>query len=275
MITIVEEGLNPPRVKNLDISINSYLDKFPGGIIGTLEAYDEDVFDQLMFQVVSPNRHLFDIDKHEGRIIAFPDLDQGHYVINISVYDGHHLVYGAANVEVSTVTESMLESSVTLQLQSVTPEAFLANHKKDFQRAIKRIMNVRNKDVQILNVQPSSMSLAPPEYSRSKRSADGDLDVLFAVRKSPNSFYRRRKVQRKVSNSVQTIQSALNIRVLKIMDDICPQESCNDGQCISFVKFDDSLTPLDVGGQSYVAGRHYYVYRCICQNGMEGERVEI
>ncbi|KAK3099997.1 hypothetical protein FSP39_013258 [Pinctada imbricata] len=272
LITIVEKGLNPPVVKNLDISLNAYLDRFPGGIIGTLEAKDEDTYDDLIYKVISPNRHLFDVDKRLGKIIAFPDLDPGNYVINISVYDGHFLVYGAVNVEVNSISKSMLDSAITVQLQDVSPEQFFSNHKRNFQKAVKRIMNVRNRDVEILNVQPSDWSLTPPEVtSRRRRSTSNDLDVLFAVRKSGSSFYRQRKVQRKVQSNIDVLQSTLNVRVLRIMDDICPQESCKNGQCVSFIQFDNSLTPLDVAGSSYVTGRHYYVYKCICSNGMEGD----
>lgn len=270
-INIIEEGMSPPEVKNLDITISSYDDRFPGGVIGTVDASDKDLFDTLSYQVVSPNRHLFDVGINDGRIIAYPGLDSGTYLVNVSVSDKKNIAYGIIRIDVVLISMAMLESSVTMQIQNLSPERFLVDHQRNFQKAVKRALNVRANDVQIINVQASS-NLGSVPQTRVKRSADQkNLDVLFAVKKSANGgFFRRKKLERKLRQNMNNIQSEMNARVIKVFGDICPQESCRDGQCIGVINFNKSLASIKVEGKSFVTAKHTYSYKCLCSNGIEG-----
>ncbi|XP_056011143.1 protocadherin Fat 1-like isoform X5 [Ostrea edulis] len=269
-INIIEEGMSPPEVKNLDITISSYDDRFPGGVIGTVDASDKDLFDTLSYQVVSPNRHLFDVGINDGRIIAYPGLDSGTYLVNVSVSDKKNIAYGIIRIDVVLISMAMLESSVTMQIQNLSPERFLVDHQRNFQKAVKRALNVRANDVQIINVQASS-NLGSAPQTRVKRSVDQkNLDVLFAVKKSANGgFFRRKKLERKLRQNMNNIQSEMNARVIKVFGDICPQESCRDGQCIGVINFNKSLASIKVEGKSFVTAKHTYSYKCLCSNGIE------
>ena len=70
------------------------MDAFPGGVIGQMEARDRDPYDTLSFNIVSPNRHLFDVHRDDGRLIALTGLDEGEYVVNISVTDQKFTRFG-------------------------------------------------------------------------------------------------------------------------------------------------------------------------------------
>ncbi|XP_061184166.1 protocadherin Fat 1-like isoform X2 [Saccostrea echinata] len=269
-INIIEEGMNPPEVKNLEISISSYDDSFPGGVIGKVDASDKDIFDTLSYQVVSANRHLFDVGMDDGRIIAYPGLDSGSYIVNVSVSDKRNIAYGTVRVDVLMISFSMLESSVTMQIQDLSPEQFLVDYQRNFQKAVKRALNVRANDVQIINVQASS-NLGSEPLGRVKRSADQkDLDVLFAVQRSANgAYFRRKKLERKLRQNLNDIESELNVRVVKVFGDVCPQESCRDGKCIGVINFNKSLATIKVEGKSFVTAKHSYSFKCLCSNGIE------
>lgn len=269
-IHIIEEGMNPPEVQNLDITISSYEDKFPGGVIGRVDASDKDLFDSLSYRVVSPNRHLFDVGIDDGRLIAYSGLDSGSYVVNVSVSDKKNTVYGTVRVEVLLISTSMLESSVTMQIQNLSPTQFLLDYQRNFQKAVKKALNVRANDVQIINIQPSG-NLGGE--SRMKRSADqNDLDVLFVVQRSAGgAFFRRKKLERKLRQNLNDIESELGKRIVKVFGDVCPQVSCRDGQCIGVITFNKSLTTIKLEGKSFVTAKHSYSYKCLCTNGIEGK----
>jgi hypothetical protein len=57
-IEIIEEGNNPPKVANTEISVMSFKDSFPGGIIGKVDAVDEDIFDELTYEIISSNKNI-------------------------------------------------------------------------------------------------------------------------------------------------------------------------------------------------------------------------
>ena len=267
-VHVIEESTFTPEVTNLNVSISYYKDEFPGGVIGHLKAYDGDKYDSLIYQVVSPNRQLFDIDKNDGRIIAFAGLDAGNYIINVSVSDGKYTTYGKVDIEVSSITDEMLANSVTLQLDNMEPLDFLKNYKRDFQRVIKQELSVRSRDVEIISVQKSDDSLNLS--NRPKREAKGSVDVLFAVRKG-QEYIPQNRLWRKISRSKDEIEETLNVKVLKVFTDMCEDDMCEGGKCGGYVEFDkDSLVPVMMDSESFVVAKHHYTYECICPNGYVG-----
>ena len=90
---VVEDGFFPPDVRNLSIHMNSCTGVIRG-VIGQVEAMDRDPYDSLSFSIISPNRHLFDILRDDGRLIVLAGLDEGHYTINVSVTDGKYVTFG-------------------------------------------------------------------------------------------------------------------------------------------------------------------------------------
>ena len=269
-IEVIEESTYSPEVSNLEISISSYLDKFPGGVIGILHAIDGDKFDTLTYEVVSSNRNLFDIDKKDGRILAFEGLDSGDYHINVSVTDGKYTSYGTANVQVFTITEEMIENSITIQFQGMKSEDFVKMYKKDFVRVLKREFNVNPSNVEVISIQKSQN---PSESNRSKRDTESqNLDVLFAVNKG-EEYIPRDRLKRKVTKLLPELESTMSIKVLKVYSDICEKDMCEGGQCVGLIEFDqNSLVPVMMDGGSFVSAKHSYTYECECPNGYVGKK---
>ncbi|XP_071125252.1 protocadherin Fat 1-like isoform X4 [Mytilus edulis] len=267
VIEIIEEGNNPPKVSDIDISVMSFKDSFPGGIIGTLNAVDEDIFDELTFEIISTNKNLFDIDKYDGRIMAFKNIDPGRYNVNISVTDGRFQSYGIVSVEVVGISDDMIKNSVTIQFHSLSVEDFFNKHLKDFKRVLKRELNVRSRDVEIINVQTSKFA-SSSFGKRRKRDVSPDLDVLFAIKRNQNTFIRGKPLSKKVGAAVPAIEQALQVKVIKVFGDICTHSSCKEGTCEGYIEFDsDNLTPVRMGSKSTVTARHRYLYKCVCPDG--------
>ncbi|XP_076446580.1 protocadherin Fat 1-like isoform X2 [Babylonia areolata] len=265
-IHVVDDSVYPPEVRNLSIHISSCMDAFPGGVIGQIEARDRDPYDTLSFSIVSPNRHLFDVHRDDGRLIALTGLDEGEYIVNISITDQKYTRYGRVLVTVVCISKEIVDNAVTLQLANMIPEQFYASYKRDFQRVLKEKLNVRLNDVEVINVQPSAHTIQASNNNRPRRSTpDNDLDVLFAVRRSLDRFFNPRSLKRKVQKFADELEIELGVRVLRVFSDVCTRSTCETGTCVGSVVFDDTnLVPVVVNGESFVSARHFYTHQCVC-----------
>ena len=126
-VHIIEESRYPPLVAPLEVTVNSFLDDFPGAVIGTVVATDQDPYDQLSYDLV-PGSHSFsnligspdsgapfEIDGRKGTVVALQGLDVGSYLLNVSVSDGKFVSFGEAKVNVRLVSEDLLDDAVIIR----------------------------------------------------------------------------------------------------------------------------------------------------------------
>lgn len=91
-VNIIEESQYAPVIIPMQVEVMSYLDDFPGAMIGRVKAFDQDPHDTLTYDLIDDGG-LFDIDH---AMIALEGLDMGHYTLNISISDGKFTSYGEA-----------------------------------------------------------------------------------------------------------------------------------------------------------------------------------
>ncbi|KRT79053.1 Cadherin, partial [Oryctes borbonicus] len=162
IVKVIEESQYPPIITPLEVNINSYLDEYPGGVIGRVHATDQDQYDTLTFSlsptlgIMYPTHELFKIDRIDGTLTALPRLDIGDYRLNITVTDGKYFTHSIVKVIVEIVSAEMLENSIVIRFREVSPESFVLSHRKGFVKAVRNAMNCRLKDVVIISVQPSN-----------------------------------------------------------------------------------------------------------------------
>lgn len=85
------------------------------------------------------------------------------------------------------------------------PEEFIGNHLPTFISLLKSDLAVRPRDIKVLGVQPASDTVITP--SKRKRSTDSDLDVLLAVHKAQEKYYRGNALRRKLLQATETIEN--------------------------------------------------------------------
>lgn len=210
-IIVIEESRFPPIVTPLDVSVSSYLDEFPGGVMGRIHAIDQDPYDKLLFDIISPHQNLFSMDREDGTIVALPGLDVGSYELNVSVSDGKFTAYTTVSVEVIMISDDAVKNSVAIRLDDVTPEDFLLTYKKGFLRGLRNILNVRMRDVEIISLQPMLQ-----EKKRQQRSTQQDLDVVFAVRSGANGYHLAETVRSKVKDKTEVLEASVGLKVVKV-----------------------------------------------------------
>ncbi|OQR72387.1 fat cadherin-related tumor suppressor-like, partial [Tropilaelaps mercedesae] len=277
-VKVIEESKFAPDVDDLHIHITSYLDDFPGGIIGRLHASDMDPYDKLTFELADRENSLFGIDRDEGTLSAQNGLDVGSYVVNVSVSDAKFITDAQALVEVSLVTEEALANAVIMTLADVTPEDFLLTYQKGFQSGLKIIFGLKKQNVHIISIQPSvavNASNSIEKRSVSKRSPQRDnLDILFALHKN-QQYYEAAFVSRKLRENQSQMDREIDRKILHISENRCRVGMCANGECSDTVELDRTdLQSITTDRLSFVSPRHYPTLECICQPGFGGPKCE-
>lgn len=176
-VRVVEESQYPPVVVPLEVTVNSYLDEFPGGAIGRVFASDRDAYDTLAYSLAPAagapyaGADLFEIDAADGTLRAAPRLDVGEYRLNVTVDDGKFVGSAVVRVTVVLISEELLAQAIVVRFREVTDRDFVLSHRKGFLRAVAEATERESADVLLISVQPSDLVLddVDEEPSRRKR----------------------------------------------------------------------------------------------------------
>ncbi|CAH0554100.1 unnamed protein product, partial [Brassicogethes aeneus] len=277
VVKVIEESQYPPVITPLEVNINSYLDEYPGGVIGKVYANDQDQYDTLTYflsptaGITYPTHELFQINKTDGTLAALPRLDVGDYRLNVSVTDGKFFANTIVKVNVEVISEDMLDNSVGIRFRGVSPESFILSHKKGFVKAVRNAMNCRLKDVVIISVQPSN----DDEIYRAKRYINKDLDVLFTVRKSDEGFYTSESIRKALNDNLEELEESTKLVVEEIIRMKCNNKYCLYGVCQDHYGLDTNLIdPVSTDVTSFVSPHHRQKLECMCKEGYGGERCD-
>ncbi|XP_040169862.1 fat-like cadherin-related tumor suppressor homolog isoform X4 [Anopheles arabiensis] len=293
LVKVIEESQYPPVITPLDIAINSFLDEYPGGVIGKVYATDQDQYDTLTYGLAptvgvlySPT-NLFNISRNDGVIYAYPRLDVGDYRVNVTVTDGKFAAYTIVKVSVELINEEMLANAIVIRFLKVSPEAFVLSHRKGFIRSVRNAIGCKIKDIIIISVQPSNdddlnliQHRARRELSngtvRARRNANRDLDVLFTVRNGQTGgFYAGHEIRRVIDENLEEIEDATKLQIDEVVKSKCLPNYCIHGECEDRIVLDAKLIhPVSTDVTSFVSARHAHRMECACREGYGGDKCQ-
>ncbi|XP_068628013.1 fat-like cadherin-related tumor suppressor homolog [Battus philenor] len=281
-IKVIEESHHPPVVTPLEIVVNSYLDEFPGGVIGRVFASDRDAYDTLSYALAPvdgapyPSTDLFEIDAALGTLRAAPRIDVGEYRLNVTVDDGKFLGFAVVHVTVVLVSDEMLAQAIVIRFREVTDHDFVLSHRKGFVRAVQEATKCKPSDVVIVGVQPSDAPFEPesPRPLRSVRQVAQDLDVAFAVRSGDGSgFLSAEALRRGLHAHLVRLEKSAGLVVEEMVRATCG--GCVHGACAERVQLQGQgarAVASDVF--ALVVAPHRLRAACVCAPGYDGERCE-
>ncbi|CAG9865049.1 unnamed protein product [Phyllotreta striolata] len=277
VVKVIEESQYPPIITPLEVNINSYLDEYPGGIIGRVHANDPDQYDTLSFAlsptagISYPTYELFTINKTDGTLRALPRLDAGDYRLNVTVTDGKYTTHAIVKINLEILSENMLENAVGVRFRDVKPETFVLSHRKGFVRAIRNAMNCRLKDVIIISVQSS----ANEDSHRTKRYSNKDLDVLFTVHKPEEGYFPADTIRKTLNDNLQELEESTKLVVEEIVKLKCSNQYCVYGLCQDHYVLDaGSVDPICTDVTSFVSPKHRQRLECVCKEGYGGDKCD-
>lgn len=275
-ILVIQEPQMPPKLQPLFITVNS-LDQFPGGVIGQVNASDEDRFDKLTYSLTTDtDRNIFSIDATDGTLLAFPgSLDAGKYRLNVTVSDGKFTAFGLVEVEVTQLTEAMLDNALVIDVRSTSVQKFVTSHMKNFVRILKSLFNVRTKDVIILSLQPAERKSL--RRLRSDEFTLGDISVMFAVANMHDGYYTRNWLKSKLAESKFRIENQLGLAFEEVLHKSkCEHIQCSHGDCREDLMLSENeITSIMSPKVSFVSPFHEYRFGCSCHAGFGGKLCNI
>ncbi|XP_055595283.1 fat-like cadherin-related tumor suppressor homolog isoform X3 [Uranotaenia lowii] len=295
-VKVIEESQYPPVITPLDVSINSFLDEYPGGVVGKIHAADQDQYDTLSFGLAptagvtySPS-NLFNISRNDGVLYAYPRLDVGDYRVNVTVTDGKFSSYTIVKVAVELITEEMLANSIVIRFMKVTPELFILSHRKGFIRSVRNSMGCKIKDIIIISVQKSNDDInlihhrlrretgllnVTESVPRHRRAALNDLDVLFTIRKGQSGFYSAYDIRKAIDDNLEEIEDATKLQIDEVVKSKCLPNYCIHGECEDKLVLDPKVVnPISTDVTSFVSSRHIHKMECSCKEGYGGDKCQ-
>uniref|UniRef100_A0A803V7Q4 Protocadherin Fat 3 n=1 Tax=Ficedula albicollis TaxID=59894 RepID=A0A803V7Q4_FICAL len=253
-VRVIEESIHKPTAIPLEIFIVTMEDDFPGGVIGKIHATDQDVYDVLTYTLKSEQKSLFKVNSHDGKIIALGGLDNGKYVLNVSVSDGRFQVPIDVVVHVEQLLQEMLHNTVTIRFENVSPEDFVGLHMHGFRRTLRNaVLSQKQDSLHIISIQPVAGS--------------SQLDMLFAVQMHSGGFYKPAYLIQKLSNARRHLENV--IRISAILEKNCSGLDCQEQHCEQSLSIDShSLMTYSTARISFVCPRFYRNVRCMCNGGL-------
>ncbi|XP_060090931.1 protocadherin Fat 3 isoform X1 [Heteronotia binoei] len=249
-IRVIEESIHKPTAIPLEIFIVTMEDDFPGGVIGKIHATDQDMYDVLTYGLKPEQKSLFKVNHHDGKIIALGGLDSGKYILNVSVSDGRFQVPMDVTVHVEQLVQEMLQNTVTIRFENVSPEDFVGLHMHGFRRTLRNAVLTQKQDsLHIISIQPVAGTV--------------QLDMLFAVQMHTGGFYKPAYLIQKLTNARRHLENV--IRISAILEKNCSGMDCQEQHCEQSLSIDShSLMTYSTARISFVCPRFYRNVRCSC-----------
>ncbi|CAB3222731.1 unnamed protein product [Arctia plantaginis] len=277
-IKVIEESQYPPVVTPLEVLVNSYLDEFPGGVIGRVLASDRDAYDTLTYALAPidgapyPPTDLFEIDSADGTLHAAPRLDVGDYRLNVTVDDGKFVGFAIVKVTVILISDEMLAQAVVVRFREVTDRDFVLSHRKGFVRAVGEATDCEPGDVVVIGVQPSGdEDDDDPHPERARRQVAQDLDVAFCVR-AAGGLLPADALRRRLHQHLERLEEGARLVVEELLRASCG--GCVHGACVERVELRAAARAVSTDVYALVAPPHRLRGRCECERGFGGERCD-
>ncbi|XP_043826311.1 protocadherin Fat 1 isoform X3 [Dromiciops gliroides] len=253
-IRVIEESIYPPAILPLEIFITTFGEEYSGGVIGKIHATDQDVYDTLTYSLDPRMDNLFSVSSTGGKLIAHKKLDMGQYLLNVSVTDGKFTTMADIMVHIKQVTQEMLNHTIAIRFANLTPEEFVGDYWRNFQRALRNILGVRRNDIQVVSLQTSE--------------PQSNLDVLLLVEKSGSSHVSTKVLLHKINSSVADLEEIIGVRILEVFHKLCAGLDCPSKFCDEKVALDDNvMSTHSTARLSFVTPRHHRASVCLCREG--------
>ncbi|KAG8592191.1 hypothetical protein GDO81_000433 [Engystomops pustulosus] len=253
-VRVIEESIYPPAILPLEIYITTFGEEYAGGVIGKVHATDQDVYDTLTYSLDSKVENLFSVSSTGGKLIAHRRLDVGQYLLNVSVTDGMFTTSADITVHIKQITQAMLNHSITFRFANLSPEEFIGDYWRNFQRTLKNILGGRKIDVHIMSLQPSDLA--------------ANLDVLLVVDKPGSTHFVPKLLIQKINASVAEIEDFSGVKILEVFHKLCADVDCPLRYCDEKISVDENaMSTHSTARLSFVTPRHVRKAVCLCKGG--------
>ncbi|KAM9311065.1 protocadherin Fat 2 [Gastrophryne carolinensis] len=251
-IQVIDQSRHPPTVLPLEIFITTSEALFHGSVLGKLHATDQDPHDTLMYKLAEEDlrKGLFSVSISDGKIIALEGLHQGHYSFNVTVSDGTFTSTVPINIYVGCFSEEALQQSLVLRFKSLSPEDFIGDHWRNFQRFVGNVLSVDRQQIHLASLQKEESS---------------SLDVVLVTRTS--SLIEPKVWAQKINGVKHELEQSMDLYIERIFHLPCPGPHCKNRTCQEVIELDQSvLSSYSTARLSVITPQHTLRQVCTCNS---------
>ncbi|XP_017285240.1 protocadherin Fat 2 isoform X2 [Kryptolebias marmoratus] len=250
-INVTEQSKYPPSVVPLEVFITTAGGLFANRVIGRLHASDQDLQDILTYKLVSenPDGKRFSIDSNDGRIWADEHLEGGSYALNVSVSDGKFSVWAGVRVHLWEADQRALDSGLTLQLDKMSPEEFLADQWRGLQRSLAQALTLPRQEIHLASLQQLPHTQI--------------LEVLLVWR--PQDQIHKALPTSRLSGIMADMEDSLSLSILRVSHNGCLGAGCPPRGCRNAVLLSgERLNHFTTARAGYITPQHTWESVCAC-----------
>lgn len=280
-ITLVDVNDNQPVLQNFFMVINVKDDNFPAQPKFKIPAYDPDVSDHLLYQIQSVTQGDWVLlNRTTGDLEVSPTLvNTGKPVkMVVRVSDGTNSATASGRILVTSVTQQMLNNSLTLDISDATIEGFFDSSYEELVSGIADVVNCNPDQVMLFDIQSKII-----EAKTLLEDDISNLKIWLSVYKIDSSgnrfgFYNPEYVRDLIYINKVQISKLAKLTLLPFKDGLCVKEVCNFAtsrkSCLSYSDYtDDSKTYSSLKVVFRTVGVRTS-YRCPCSTDYRGENCD-
>ena len=243
-VHILDDNDHQHSTGTLNLELNSYQGKFPGGNVGKVYVVDKDTDDSRLYKVLANSSEYFSIEGKTGMIISRPNPPKGDYYLTTRVSDFNSSftsVICSVFIKVKEVSAEAIDNSMAIRLGGVSREGFITTVMPRFKESVASILKTNEDNVDLFSVQGA------PKTSKA-------IDVRFAAHGSP--YYAPERMTAILKNSRPSLAKAMevfNVDVLVIGVDECLHEPCESGGCTNVLIANGEVEVISVKGTSFAS----------------------
>ena len=252
-VHILDENDNQHSSGTLNLDLNSYQGKFPGGVVGKVYVIDKDVNDLRIYEVLTKSSEYFTVARTTGMISSSANPPKGDYSLTIKVSDSNSSfseVVCSVFIKVKEVTAEAVQNSIAIRLGGVSREGFITTIQPRFKESIAGILGTSEDNVDLFSVQK-----APKNPNA--------IDVRFAAHGSP--YYVPERMRALLKNSWDVLAKATKIfkvDILLVGVDECLNELCKSSGCTNVLLANGDVEVISVKKTAFASIIAVVVAKC-------------
>ncbi|XP_072256548.1 protocadherin Fat 2 [Pyxicephalus adspersus] len=254
-IQVIDQSRHSPTVLPLEIFISTSEASFHGTVLGKLHATDQDPHDTLMYRLAEGEirKGLFSVGITDGKVIALESLQQGHYFFNVTVSDGSFTSMAPVHIYVWCFSEEALQRSLVLRFKSLSPEDFIGDHWRNFQRYLGNLLSVDRQQIQMASLQKDEKS--------------SSLDLVLVAGMDSNSLSEFQAMAEKINGVKRDLDQSMGLHIEKIFHLPCHGLQCKNRTCQEMIELDPSvLSSHSTARLSVITPQHTLRQVCTCNS---------
>ncbi|XP_040201060.1 protocadherin Fat 2 [Rana temporaria] len=254
-IQVIDQSRHSPTVLPLEIFITTSEPSFHGTVLGKLHATDQDPHDTLMYRLAEEElrKGLFSVGITDGKVIALESLQQGQYFFNVTVSDGSFTAMAPVHISVWCFSDEALQQSLVLRFKSLSPEDFIGDHWRNFQRFLGNLLSVDRQQIQMASLQ--------------KDETSSSLDLVLVTGMISSSLSKPQALAEKISEVKSELDQSTGLHIERIFHLPCNGLQCKKRTCQEIIKLDPSvLSSHSTARLSVITPQHTLQQICTCNS---------